>query len=49
MGLSPPQYLALYAKLYLVIPTIYSMAFVIKGSFLKNWDKIQALVQRAIY
>ena len=43
-GLSPPQYLALYAKVFLVISTIYSTAFVIQGSFLKIWDKIQALV-----
>ena len=43
-GSSPPKYLALYAKVLLVISTIYSTAFLIQGSFLKNWDKIQALV-----
>ena len=40
---SPPQYLAFYAKIFLVISTIYSTAFVIQGSFLENWDKTQAL------
>ena len=43
-GFVPQNYLALYAKVFLVISTIYSTAFVIQGSFLKNWDKIQALV-----
>ena len=38
-GSCPPKYLALYAKVFLVISTIYSTAFVIQGSFLKNWDK----------
>ena len=40
MGSSPPKYLALFAKIFLVISTVYSTAFVIQGSFLKNWDKI---------
>ena len=43
-GPCPPKYLALYAKVFLVISTIYSTAFVIQGEFLKNWDKIKALV-----
>ena len=38
-GISPPEYLALYAKVFLVISTIYSTAFLIQGWFLKNWDK----------
>ena len=29
---------------YIYLVTIYSMAFVIQGSFLKNWDKTKALV-----
>ena len=33
-------YLTLYAKVFLVISTIYSTAFVIQRSFLRNWDKI---------
>ena len=33
------KYLALYAKVFLVISTIFSTAFLIQGSFLKNWDK----------
>ena len=33
------EYLALYAIVFLVISTIYSTAFLIQGSFLKNWDK----------
>ena len=37
-------YLALYAKVFLIISTVYSTAFVIWGSLLKIWDKIQALV-----
>ena len=43
-GASPPKYLAFYAKVFLKISTIYSTAFVIHWSFLKHWDKIQALV-----
>ena len=39
------KYLALYAKVFLVISTIYSTALVVQGSFLKNWDKIRALVK----
>jgi len=39
-GLSSPQYLALYAKVFLAISTIYSTAFVIQGPFLKIWNKI---------
>ena len=35
-----PQYLARYAKVFLVISTIYSTAFVIQRSFLMNWDEI---------
>ena len=46
-GFSPPQYLAVYAKLFLVILTVISTAFVIQRSFLKIRDKIQALVKRA--
>ena len=34
------KYPTLYAKLFLVISTIYSTAFVIQGSFLMNWDEI---------
>ena len=30
---------AVYAKVILLISTIYSTAFVIHGSFLRNWDK----------
>ena len=30
-------------KYFLVISTIYSTAFAFQESFLKNWDKIQAL------
>ena len=41
---SIPKYLTLYAKVLLVISTIYSTTFVIQGSILKNWDKIKALV-----
>ena len=37
------KYLALYAKVFLVISTIYSSAFLIQGLFLKNWDKTQDL------
>ena len=36
--------LTLYAKVFFVFSTIYSSTFVIQGSFLKIWDKIQALV-----
>ena len=43
-GYSPPKYLVLYAKVFLVISTIYSMAFLIQVSFLKNWDKTWNLV-----
>ena len=43
-GSSPPQYLALCAKVFLVTSTIYSTAFVIQGLFLKNWGKIQAIL-----
>ena len=43
-GSSSPQYLVLYAKVFLVISPIYSKALLIQGSFLKIWDKIQALV-----
>ena len=43
-GSSLPKYLALYAKVFLVISTIYSSACVIQGSILKNWDKIKALL-----
>ena len=38
-GSSPPKYPALYAKVFLVISTTYSTAFVIQESFIKNWDK----------
>ena len=38
------KYLALYAKIFLVISTIYSTAFLIQGSFLKNWGKTYDLV-----
>ena len=38
-GSFPPKYIALYAKVSLVISTIYSTAFLSQGSFLKNWDK----------
>ena len=31
---------ALYGKAFLVVSTICYMAFVIQGSFLRNWDKI---------
>ena len=42
---SPPPYTSLFAlKYFLVILTIYSMAFVIQGSFLRNRDKILTLV-----
>ena len=44
MGSFPPQYVDLYAEVFLIIFTIYSTAFVIQDSFLKNWDKIQTLV-----
>ena len=43
-GSSPPEYIALYAKVSLEISTIYSTAFLIQGSFLKNWDITYALV-----
>ena len=43
-GFTSSGYLALYAKVFLVISTIYSTAFVIQGSFLWNWDKIKALL-----
>ena len=33
-------YLTLYAKVFVVISTIYSTTFVIQRSFLRNWDKI---------
>ena len=33
------KYLALYAKVFSVILTINSTAFMIQGSFFKNWDK----------
>ena len=39
-GFTSSQYLALYAKVFLVISTIYSTAFVIQESFLRNWDRI---------
>ena len=42
--LGEDEYLALYAKVFLVISTIYSTAFPIQGSFLKNWDKTYDLV-----
>ena len=35
-GSSPPKYLALYAKAFLVISTIYSTAFAIQGVILKE-------------
>jgi len=35
-GSSLPKYLALYAKVFLVITTIYSMAFLIQGVILKE-------------
>ena len=38
-GSTPTKYLALHAKVFLVISTIYSTAFLIQGSFLKSWDK----------
>ena len=38
------KYLALYAIVFLVISAIYSTAFRIQGSFLKNWDKTYNLV-----
>ena len=38
--LSLPKYIAVYAKVLLVILTTYYMAFVILGSFLKNCNKI---------
>ena len=37
---SSPKYLSQYAEVFAVILTIYSTAFVIQESFLKNWDKI---------
>jgi len=44
-GLAPPEYLALYAKVLskeLFIPIIdLIIAFVIQGSFLKNWKKFK--------
>ena len=39
-GSSPPKNLALYAKVFLVISTIYFTAFLIQKSFFKSWDKI---------
>ena len=39
-GFTSSLYLILYAKVFLVISTIYSAAFVIQMSFLRNWDKI---------
>jgi len=33
------KYIALHAKVFLVISTTYSTAFLIQGSFLKNWGK----------
>ena len=38
---SPPQYFALYSKVFLVVSTIYSKVFVIQGSFLQIWDKFK--------
>ena len=40
MGFTSSLYLNLYAKVFLVIPNIYSTVFVIQRSFLRNWDKI---------
>ena len=39
MYLEGDKYLTLYAKVFLVVSTIFSTAFLIQGSFLKNWDK----------
>ena len=39
-GSPPPKYPVLYSELFLVVSTVCSMAFVIQGSFLKNWEKI---------
>ena len=44
MYLGEDKYLALYAIVFLVISTIYSTAFLIQGSFLKNWEKTYDLV-----
>ena len=38
-GFTSSLYLTLYAKVFLVISTIYSTAFVIQRSFLRNWDQ----------
>ena len=46
-GSSLPKYLGFYAKVFLVISTIYSTVFVIQGSILKNWDKIKALMVKS--
>ena len=43
-GFTSSLYLTLYAKVFLVISTTYSTAFVIQRLFLRNWDKISALV-----
>ena len=37
--LGEDKYIALYAKIFLVILNTYSTAFLIQGSFLKNWDE----------
>ena len=39
-GFTSSLYLTLHAIVFLVISTIYSTAFVIQRSFLRNWDKI---------
>ena len=44
-GLPPPKYLALYAKVFLLISTIYSKAFLIQGSFLKIGTKFKLSVK----
>ena len=45
-GSPPPN--TLYAKVFLVMPTIYFTAFVIQGSFLMNWDKIISFTNKKI-
>ena len=44
LSFSANKYLTIYAKVFLVISTMYSTAFLIQGSFLNNWDKTYDLV-----
>ena len=40
-----PQYLALYAKIFLIISNIYSLAFGIQGSVLKNTNTDERIMR----